>query len=404
MSITATLAVLGVIALAPSGAAQRDIALLEPEEAAAQLERAQREAASAQERAEQLAARAETAVQEADRTAREAAALAARIQQSEAEIAAAQARFSLAQSQRQDLARRLADRQQPLVRLTAALQTMSRRPMTLSALQPGSLRETVYVRAVLDSAVPQIRSRTAALRGDLDKGRALEAEAGNALEALRAGEQSLRERRASLTELEAGQRVASRTARGVAARERERALALAEEALDLDGLIGELDEASALRRELAALPGPVVRPPRPSASQVVVASSSGADAGLSLGAPAPDFQLPVQGRTLAGFGELRDSGQRTTGVSIAPASNAQVVSPSAGRVAFSGPYRGFGRIVIIEHEGGWTSLITGLANSDVDVGDTVLAGSPLGLAAETEPSITFELRRAGDPVNPLEFL
>jgi septal ring factor EnvC (AmiA/AmiB activator) len=71
-------------------------------------------------------------------------------------------------------------------------------------------------------------------------------------------------------------------------------------------------------------------------------------------------------------------------------------------VAFAGPYRGYGEIVIIEHAGGWTSLITGLARLDTTVGAQLLAGSPLGVAAAAQPVVTLELRRQGVPVNPLE--
>ncbi len=398
------LAIAGFAALVPDGNAQRNIALLDPAEARQQLARAQRAAADAQKRAAELTETAENSALAAEKTASEAAALAAQVQQSEAEIAAAQARYSLAQTRREELGARLAERQEPLVRLTGALQAMSRRPLALSALQPGSLRETVYVRAVLDSAVPQVRARTAALRSDLDEGRALEDQARESLADLRGSEGVLQERRAALTQLEARQRRDSSEARAIAARENERALALAEDARDLDGLIGELGNASELRRELAALSGPVLRPVQPSASQVSIEPSPTPSQTADEVAPPTDFQLPVQGRTVAGFGALRDSGSRSTGVVIAPAAGAQVIAPAAGRVAFSGPYRGFGRIVIIEHENGWTSLVTGLATSDAEVGDQLVSGSPLGVAANQDPAITIELRRAGKPVNPLQFL
>ena len=145
--------------VAPQGVAQRDIAVLEPAEAQAQLERATRESQQAEARAARLLSEADAAIEAADKAAREAAAIAAQIQQSEARIAAARARFSLARADREAISARLAERQQPLVRLTGALQTTARRPLSLSALQPGSLKELVYVRAVLDSAVPQIRAR-----------------------------------------------------------------------------------------------------------------------------------------------------------------------------------------------------------------------------------------------------
>jgi septal ring factor EnvC (AmiA/AmiB activator) len=220
--------------------------------------------------------------------------------------------------------------------------------------------------------------------------------------ALRGSEASLRQRRGELAALEQQQRIASRTARGAALREGERALALAEEARDLDGLVDKLGEVAQLRRDLAALPGPVLRPadlaaalppaPGPAPSATVAARPPG------------DFQLPVQGRTLIGFGAKRASGLASTGLSLAPAPDAQVVASARGRVAFAGAYRGFGRIVIIEHDGGWTSLVTGLAAVDVAVGDLVIGGSPLGRANRTGEPVTIELRRDGAPVNPLQYL
>jgi septal ring factor EnvC (AmiA/AmiB activator) len=375
--------------------------LIEPDEAEAQLARAARESRRAQSRAARLTREAEAATEAATRTAREAAALAARIQQAEADIEVARARHALVRGERAALTARLAEKQEPTARLAAALQTAARRPLALSALQPGSLKEVVYVRAVLDSAVPQIRARTAGLRAELDRGRALEADAARALAELRDSEQILRTRRADLAALENQQRIASRNARGAASREAERALGLAEEARDLDGLVERLDDIATLRRELAALPGPVLRPRDLSAALVADAAPTPS---ASPSAPPRDFQLPVDGRTLLGFGALRDSGLASTGLVLAPVAGAQVVAPARGRVAFAGAYRGFGRIVIIEHDGGWTSLVTGLARADVAVGDTVIGGSPVGVAGGREAPVSFELRRDGAPVNPLQYL
>lgn len=390
----------------PQGFAQRDVVDIDPDQAQSELERATRESQRAQARSERLFREAQEAGDEADRAAREAAAVAAQIQATEADIVSARARYSLAQSDREELAERLARRQEPLVQLTGALQTSSRRPLALSALQPGSLKDLVYVRAVLASAVPEIQSRTSSLRGELEEGRRLEAAAADALSELATSEQDLQARRDELAQLEARQRFVSREARRNASREGERALALAEEARDLDGLIDRIDQAASLRRELGALPGPLLRPgtdsnlgidPGAGQSQAIVASETSAT-------PPAGFQLPVQGRTVTGFGELRESGLRSTGLALGPSPGAIIVAPSDGRTAFAGPYRGFGRIVIIEHEGGWTSLITGLAQVNVSVGERLIGGAPLGTAAREDPVVTIELRQSGEPVNPLNYL
>ncbi len=392
----------GLFAALPVTWAQTSVQLIAPDEAEAALARATNESRRAETRAARLTRDAEAATEAAQRTASEAAALAARIQQAEADIEAARARYSIARAARADLTARLAVKQEPTARLAAALQTAARRPLALSALQPGSLRDVVHVRAVLDSAVPQIRARTAALRSELDQGRALEAQASRALTALRDGEGALRGRRAELAALENQQRLASRNARGAALREAERALALAEQARDLDGLIDQLDDIAALRLELAALPGPVLRPDDLSAPLPAVPDNAPSPAAS---APPPrDFQLPVQGRTVLGFGARRDSGLTSSGLVLAPVAGAQVVAPGRGRVAFAGEYRGFGRIVIIEHGGGWTSLVTGLTRTDVAVGDIVIGGSPIGVADGSGAPVSIELRRAGEPVNPLQFI
>lgn len=397
LAVTALVGGAAMLALPPSRAAP-SAALTEVGDAEAALARATRESRLAENRAAKLTAEAEAATEAAQRAASEAAALAARIQQAEADIEIARARLTIARQQRAALTARLAEKRAPTARLAAALQTASRRPLALSALQPGSLTDLVHVRAVLDSAVPQITARTVALKTDLDRGRALERQAGLALEQLQSGEAALRQRRSELAALEQQQRIASRTAKGAAQREAERALALAEEARDLDGLVGKLDDVAALRRELAALPGPVLRP-----ADLAAALPAQAAPVAATNAPR-DWQLPVQGRTLTGFGAKRDSGLAATGLTLAPAKDAQVVAPARGRVAFAGAYRGFGRIVIIEHDGGWTSLVTGLGEVAVAVGDTVIGGSPLGRASGGAEGVTIELRRDGKPVNPLQFM
>ncbi|MBS0476588.1 MAG: peptidoglycan DD-metalloendopeptidase family protein [Proteobacteria bacterium] len=393
-----TLAALVALAMVGAVTAQDMVAPATPQDAARALATARAQQAQAGKRAEQLEAAAKNAVAAADQTAQESAALAARIQQAEATIAANQAQIAVVSGQRAALRARLAEHQQPLVRLTAALQRLSRRPPVLSLLRPGSLRDAVYLRAVLQTMLPEVERRTVGLRGEIDKARALEASAQQANADLRASEGEFARRRQALATLETRQRLASREASGVADREAERALALAEQARDLGGLVGELAQQGELRAELAALPGPVLRPPQPDSAQVVdtPVASPGAAASLT------GYRLPVAGRLIQGFGEALPGKPRSRGIALAANPSAQAVAPAPGRVVFAGPYAGYGQIVIIEHAGGWTSVITGLVALDTQVGEVLVAGSPLGLAGPGRPVVTLELRKAGEPVNPLE--
>mgnify|MGYP002132413414 CR=1 FL=1 len=173
-----------------------------------------------------------------------------------------------------------------------------------------------------------------------------------------------------------------------------------EQARDLDSLTEDLGRAGALRQQLMQLPGPVMRPANPQASQVITADGPSPSASAS---NAPAFILPVQGRLVTGFGASTPGQPLSRGIALATGSAAQVIAPAAGRVAFAGPYRGYGSIIIVDHGDGWISLVTGLSQIDVHVGEALVAGSPLGLAGTGRPVVTLELRHNGEAVNPLDF-
>jgi septal ring factor EnvC (AmiA/AmiB activator) len=395
---------LGAVALAGEGLTQAGaLAVLDPDLDAAGAQEdmiaARREGEAARQRAETLEGQARQVAAQAEKTAREAAAVAARIQQTEALIAAQSAKVKLIAAQRASLRARLAVRQAPLARLTGSLQRLSRRPPLLALLRPGSVRDAVYMRALLDTMLPEVERRTASLRTEIERARTLERHARAAAAELGQAEAQMRERRARLAALESRQRLAGRKASGIAARESERALALAEKARDLGDLVEEVGRQGEIRRELAALPGPIMRPPRPEEARVI---------GASQFAPPPEglptYILPVTGRVVTGFGEDPPGLNPSRGITLATRPNAQAVAPAPGRVAYAGPYRGYDRIAIIEHDGGWTSLVTGLARLDVEVGENVVAGSPLGMTGPGRPRVIVELRREGEPVNPLQYV
>lgn len=394
------LAPLAALAVLGGSIAETPRTIDSAEDAATALTRAQQQGAEARQRAEVLEAGAATATAAADKTAQEAAALAARVQESEAQIAANEAQLRMIAQDQVRWRAELARKQQPLVELTAALQQLTRRPPLLSLLRPGSLRDAVYLRAVLETLLPEVARRTSGLREAIARGKALAAKAQQASADLRAGEAELARRRAELGVIEERQGLAAVQASGTANRESERALALAEQARDLTSLVGDLAKAGALRDQLAALPGPILRPAQP---QSAAPPADRAAMPVARDAPAR-YLLPVAGRLVTGFGTVVARQAQSRGISILASGGAQVVAPGAGRVAFAGPYRGYGLIVIIEHSGGWTSLITGLAQLDCRVGDQLVAGGSLGRAGPDRPLLTLELRRQGQSVNPLDFV
>jgi septal ring factor EnvC (AmiA/AmiB activator) len=115
---------------------------------------------------------------------------------------------------------------------------------------------------------------------------------------------------------------------------------------------------------------------------------------------------PARGKVVARYGETNEVGTINKGLVIATRGSAQVVAPYDGHVAFAGEFRGYGLLLIIEHGEGYHTLLAGMDRIDSTVGQRVVAGEPVGIMGgnEARPTLYVELRRNGQPVNPLPWL
>jgi len=89
------------------------------------------------------------------------------------------------------------------------------------------------------------------------------------------------------------------------------------------------------------------------------------------------------------------------------ARSAQVIAPFEGKVAFAGQFRGYGQLLIIEHGGGYHTLLAGMARIDVHVDQWILTGEPVGIMGRKgarKPALYLEIRKQGQPINPLPWL
>ena len=198
--------------------------------------------------------------------------------------------------------------------------------------------------------------------------------------------------------LEADQRRRSQGLVDDAMTEQDRMIAMGEKARDIAQLITDLGDQADVRARLASLPGPVLRPAIPGSAPLPPSQTGllGDDANTP-----PAYRLPVFGKLVTGMGEISESGIRARGLTLATARRALVVAPARGRIAYAGAFRGYAGIVIIDHDDGWASLVTGLGPLTVKVGQEVIQGSPIGTADGRDPRITVELRHNGQPVDIL---
>jgi lipoprotein NlpD len=116
-----------------------------------------------------------------------------------------------------------------------------------------------------------------------------------------------------------------------------------------------------------------------------------------------DFVWPAKGGLLAGFAE-----PSSKGVDIGGKPGDPVVAAAAGQVLYTGTgIRGFGKLIVIRHEGGFSSVYAHNREILVKEGQSVARGQRIAELGDTDadrPKLHFEIRKAGKPVDPLKYL
>jgi septal ring factor EnvC (AmiA/AmiB activator) len=344
----------------------------------AELRDAKARALKAERRAEALRQEAANADMATERLVAQRAALSAEMEAASARISAARSRMAIITAEQRKQAALLGKANRPLLNLNALLQKLTRQPPALMLVQSRDRRDYIHLRATMSAIAPVIERRTAGLRQQIALQRELRSQEAVAIKSLREAREALSERRAVLAELEHDNRGQAQTLSAEAAIEYELAIGQGERARDLVEQMDATRESDQNAAELAIYDGPR---PREGASLPVSDGKA--------------YILPAKGRLLSGFGELNPTGYRERGLRLAVAPSAPLVAPAGGTVTFAGQYRSFGNIVIIDHGGGWSTLVTNLAELGTQKGAKIAQGAPIGRAGAEDSEIMVELRRKG---------
>jgi septal ring factor EnvC (AmiA/AmiB activator) len=116
---------------------------------------------------------------------------------------------------------------------------------------------------------------------------------------------------------------------------------------------------------------------------------------------------PAAGEIVHRFGAADGAGAPASGVTVRTAASASVLAPADSVVAFAGPFRSYGQVLILEQGNGYALVLTGLDTVFSKTGQTVAAGAVVGRmssGATTAPELYFEVRQSGRPIDPERWL
>jgi septal ring factor EnvC (AmiA/AmiB activator) len=283
-----------------------------------------------------------------------------------------------------------------MVHTLAALQRLSQRPPEYIIIRPAEAVEMVRSASLLTAVLPEIEKKTALIRAGLEELNTLKGELAAEQITHRNNLETLQEERLNLGVLRKEKRALyADYLRGVS-QEEGRTKALARESRDLRSLIEKLEQE--LRNAASqTLPTPPIPP------------------GTSFTGAKGHLPFPARGVIIQQFGAKIAAGS-AKGVNIKVRPGAQVIAPFDGRIIYAGEFRTYGNLLIIAHVEGYHSLLAGLGTINVSVGEWVLAGEPVGLMPETKlasadgnatgasSQLYLEIRKDGEPINPLPWL
>ena len=313
--------------------------------------------------------------------------------------------------------RSLQSRRGVIVEVFAALQRMGRRPPPAVLVRPEDMLEAVRASIMLGAVLPELRSEAEVLAtdlGELVRLKAAIATDRTTLNGELTGLNREQERLAAL--MDARQSRITEVERNVGT-EQQKAGELARQAGTLKELIdrmeAEITGAQRAAEEARKAAEAQQRETREKFAQLAFRDPARLAPKIPFAEARGLLPRPVSGEMSLGFGAPDGYGGTTRGISITTRQKASVVSPADGWVAFAGPFRSYGRLLIINAGGGYYILLAGMDQINVDVGQFVLAGEPVATMGEAplmsligaaieknNPVLYVEFRKDGGSIDP----
>jgi murein hydrolase activator len=341
----------------------------------------------------------------------------AKVQDAERGAAAAADRLLSLNATADELSRSLERRRGVIADVLAALQRMGSNPPPAILVKPDDMSEAVRAATVMGSLIPELKSEIEAARRDLDDlAKTRESIARERDELTEKGKALAADKMRLAALIEARQQSLA-SAQDALGSQQQRAAELAKKATSLKDLIARLDSETAARKAGAAAAH---------ATEVAAAAAIEARAqalrGADIARLKPEIAfadakgrvpLPAAGAILKRFGSSDDLGGIERGVSLATPAGATVSAPADGAVLFAGAYRSYGQLLIIDAGGGYYVLLAGMDRINVESGEFVLAGEPVGVMGDgsarmataaavgaARPVLYIELRKDGTAIDP----
>ena len=297
------------------------------------------------------------------------------------------------QIQENDARNQLMTDREDLKQVMAALISATRKHPPALATHPDRAADSIRAAIVMRDMADLLEKRSAELAVKVKDYAAITEQVRKEKDHLAEAEDRLSEKQAEIETLAAIKRSAFEDISGEADKLRARMDALAEKAETIRALLADLEANAPL--------APSRKPPVISAP-----TGSGPEAPIAV-AVLSRLGLPAAGQVVQKFGDDLPTGRQAEGITVRTRASAQVVAPADSIIVWSGPFRSYGQMLILRTGDGYHIVLSGLSDIYGSLGQSVLAGEPIGHMSESADNPTelyMELRKDGTPEDPAKWM
>ena len=338
-----------------------------------------------------------------------------KVHAAESKVAETEARLDTLGGSEEAINHSLEGRRALIAEVLASLQRMGRKPPPAILVRPDDILKTIRTSMMLGAVLPELRTEAETLAADLEELSRVRQSIASDRDTLRTQLADLRSENTRLRALVEARQASQAEAEASLDSERQHAAELARQATSLKDLIGRMENDTASARKAADAAHAADEAQRKAAEadansirEKVAAGPFRDPARLQ---PAVSFAdtkgllpLPTTGRILKSFGQADEFGGTEKGLSLSTPPRALVSAPADGWVAFSGSYRTYGQVLILNMGGGYYTVLAGMEHIDVSLGQFVLSGEPVGSMGDGSVKAAAAIALGGaDPVLYVEF-
>lgn len=409
-----TLLIFSLIALLVAG--QRSDAAPAANVSASEVAKMEAEAKRVSKEHQQMEQKANKLKEELKNVNQKMIAAAKKIQNGEDELRKKQEELEVLQKHLNESEEKFNSENDMLIETLAALQNLALRPSEAVLVQPLSPVEVMRSSILLRGSVHALESRASSIRQSIEDISNQKKQIAARLQDLEKDNKILAQQQEDMKKLSQQKSTMYSQISSKSEEAKKKADMLASQAHNLRDLLEKLEKQKEItRRQMAEK----ARLAREQAADKMRKENHGLEASYEAEnnvtvpeTPVTGFSKakgrlsrPARGPLVTAFHSELSKGVVSNGIDIKTAAKAQVIAPFDGTVIYAGPFKNFANLVIIDHGEGYTSLLSGLGETDTEVGQSLLAGEPVGtMPADTNSKLHMEIRKNNHPVDPNEWI